>query len=737
MVRVGFLATAGVLLVAAPSVLAVAGVKDWRWLTLAAIVAPVAALLSGVWQERFTRAVQVRDERAWELAEGSYTLGGKLPRVRDVDPIVLGVHPAPTREPGPGRDRVPVYIERDTDRGLRARLGGSGFVLLVGDSTAGKSRAAFEAIRAVLPDHMLIVPLGREAVAAAVRAAGSARRCVLWLNDLEFYLGAGGLSYKQVAEMLAGDGHHRVIVATLRTAEEDRLTAASEEKTARQLQRDTQAVLDLAHRIFLERQFTAAERTRAGEAAGADPRIADALTHADTCGIAEYLACGPRLLREWENAWSRGAHPRGAALIAAAVDLRRAGYLSGAPRPLLEEAHAGYLEARGGARLRPESMDEAWRWATQVRQTGNPLLQSTGDDDHVEVFDYLLDVTQRRSPAGDHVPAEVITAALRYGDAAQAADLATTAYNKGRYQLAATAYQYALNANLDQHGPEHPDTLTSRSDLALVLWALGRPAEAEAENRAVLKVRSQLLGADHPDTLTSRSNLALVLWEVGRLAEAETENRTVLEVQKRLFGPDHPDTLTSRHNLANVLRDLGQWIEAETENRVVFEARTRLFGPDHPDTLTSRDNLAYVLRDLGQWMEAEAEHRAVLETRTRLFGADHPDTLNSRNNHAKVLRDLGQWMEAEAEHRAVLETRTRLFGADHPDTLTSRSDHAVVLRDLGRPAEAEAEHRAVLETRTRLFGAEAPDTLTSRSNLAVVLRDLGRSAEADELGEPN
>jgi tRNA A37 threonylcarbamoyladenosine biosynthesis protein TsaE len=36
---------------------------------------------------------------------------------------------------------------------LRERLAPGGFVLLVGDSTAGKTRAAFEAMAATLPKH--------------------------------------------------------------------------------------------------------------------------------------------------------------------------------------------------------------------------------------------------------------------------------------------------------------------------------------------------------------------------------------------------------------------------------------------------------------------------------------------------------------------------------------------------------------------------------------------------------
>ncbi len=75
---------------------------------------------------------------------------------------------------------------------------------------------------------MLIRPAACGAVAAAVGAAVRERRCVLWLDDLEPYLGAGGLTAAQAGRLLAGPGHHRVIVATIRVAELDRITAQAE-----------------------------------------------------------------------------------------------------------------------------------------------------------------------------------------------------------------------------------------------------------------------------------------------------------------------------------------------------------------------------------------------------------------------------------------------------------------------------------------------------------------------------
>ena len=57
------------------------------------------------------------------------------------------------------------------------------------------------------------------------------------------------------------------------------------------------------------------------------------------------------------------------------------------------------------------------------------------------------------------------------------------------------------------------------------------------------------LGADHPDTLTSRNNLAYAYRSAGRLAEATALFERTLADRERVLGADHPDTLTSQNNL--------------------------------------------------------------------------------------------------------------------------------------------------------------------------------------------
>lgn len=72
-------------------------------------------------------------------------------------------------------------------------------------------------------------------------------------------------------------------------------------------------------------------------------------------------------------------------------------------------------------------------------------------------------------------------------------------------------------------------------------------AEAFAE---LLTDRLRVLGPDHPDTLTTRSNLARWRGEAGDAVGAAEASEDLLEDMVRVLGPDHPHTLTTRNNLA-------------------------------------------------------------------------------------------------------------------------------------------------------------------------------------------
>ena len=78
----------------------------------------------------------------------------------------------------------------------------------------------------------------------------------------------------------------------------------------------------------------------------------------------------------------------------------------------------------------------------------------------------------------------------------------------------------------------------------------GRVDDAIAGFETLLADRLRVLGPDHPDTLSTRNNLAFWLGEAGRVDDAIAGFETLLTDQLRVLGPDNPNTLNTRNNLA-------------------------------------------------------------------------------------------------------------------------------------------------------------------------------------------
>jgi tetratricopeptide (TPR) repeat protein len=107
-------------------------------------------------------------------------------------------------------------------------------------------------------------------------------------------------------------------------------------------------------------------------------------------------------------------------------------------------------------------------------------------------------------------------------------------------------------------GDTHPDTLTSRNNLAYAYDRAGRLGEAIPLYERTLADREQVLGDTHPDTLTSRNNLAAAYDTARRLGEAIPLYERTLADRERVLGDTHPATLMSRNNLTAAYREAGR-----------------------------------------------------------------------------------------------------------------------------------------------------------------------------------
>ena len=162
-------------------------------------------------------------------------------------------------------------------------------------------------------------------------------------------------------------------------------------------------------------------------------------------------------------------------------------------------------------------------------------------------------------------------------------------------------------------GPDHPDTLASRNNLAGAYKSAGRLTEAIALYEQVLTDRTRVLGEDHPHTLASRNNLAGAYQAAGRLTEAIALYEQVLPDSIRVLGEDHPHTLASRNNLAHAHALDGNLAEAIKQWQSVWIDCHKFLGPAHPLTGTVRENLEAARRELEQQEEDSANEASKQE----------------------------------------------------------------------------------------------------------------------------
>ncbi|MEU4570244.1 hypothetical protein [Micromonospora sp. NPDC023956] len=317
-------------------------------------------------------------------------------RVRDADPRRLGVHAAITAGMnGVVLDDLPTYVRRVFDDRLRAAVTAGSFLLLVGSSSVGKTRSAYEAIRACVPDWRLVHPLDTDAVQKLAQSPPA--RTVVWLDELQRYLGEPSITDGSMRALHASGA---IVIGTIWPEFYLQRSVHASSDT------DVHQVLKLATVIDVAETLTDGERQTATALADSDRRLRAALSITDV-GPIQVLAAGPALVRRWLQA----PDPYAKAVITAAVDARRVGAWSALSYTFFAAAVIGYLTPAQQALAPADWLDTALAYAlTPVQGAATALTpipaagRRLGVVAGYVVADYLLKharLTRRTAPVPD------------------------------------------------------------------------------------------------------------------------------------------------------------------------------------------------------------------------------------------------------------------------------------------------------------------------------------------------
>ena len=519
---------------------------DWVKAVSAAVAAAAGGggtLLLNRFKNRNDRQTKLRDNlRFWQPPNT------RLRSISEIDPFKLRITPSTLAQEAAGQGAAPPYVPRDQDVELDQALRSKTFVLVIGESKAGKSRSAFEAARRVHPKCHLVVPERRDSlqIVTALDPPLDLRNCVVWLDDLEGYLGSDneGVTAKLLETFEAQQVH---VLATMRTTEFEKY--GPDQRVARSIRE----VLDRAEIIRLGTILSPKEL----EAAHQRYPLANEyfIPGLKQYGLGAYLLAGPELIRRLDN--QRGE--AGSSIVLAAVDWRRAGLTRSVTEAVLMRLYPTYL--RQGREATVETFAIGLKWA---RDEIYPLvallfLDGQGPPPTFKAFDYIVDHVTRLAPPLPRASWDLV---LEVARPEEGFEVGVSASGLDQSDVAERAFIRAAEAgNRD-----------AANNLGVVLEERGDTKGAEAWYRKA---------AGQGDVFAAY-NLAVILDERGEIPEAQKWYRLAADA-------GDPD---AQNNLANILDDQGQSAEAEALYRKAAASGLNLAFHNLGELFEARGDLA-------------------------------------------------------------------------------------------------------------------------------------------------
>ena len=229
------------------------------------------------------------------------------------------------------------------------------------------------------------------------------------------------------------------------------------------------------------------------------------------------------------------------------------------------------------------------------------------------------------------------------------------------------------------------------TNLARLYHAQGKYADAVSLLSRGLDIRRRTLGEQHPDTLVSMHQLAVVFRDAGRYDEAEPLFGRALDLHRREFGDEHADTTSTAIEQVILLRHQRRHGEAAAILAKALDVQRRTLGPQHPDVIATTLWLGRVRLEQEQAAAAET----LLREAAAYYATSTTDDWGRYHQQALLGASLAaQKMYADAESLLIggyegLAAREAMIPVENRWLVRTAGEWIVGLyRDWGRPDKA-------------------------------------------------
>ena len=691
---------------------------------------------------------------------------GRLVGELSARPFAMGVHRAISAGRG-DLSELPDYVRRAHDDRLLEVIAAadraSVMIVLVGDSSSGKTRALWEAIGHLPGDWRVWSPADARALNYGLANVSIGPRMVVWLNDAHNYLDPGltqmaGDNAARLRELVNDPSAEPVLVAaTLWPWNWQQLAAQPREhplSAGSGSQEDELAqvatLLENSTYIPVPDSFQGDDLAAMRAAAARDPRIALAVRHAPAGKITQYLAGAQKLLERYNAAPSETK-----AVIDAAIDARRLGHANRLPERLLLEAAPGYIDDETWDRLDDSWAVQALHAATlDWRGLDGPLTRikpRPGEPVPDEPEYRLGDVVEQ---AGTRVrqyaapPDELWAAATRYGHADDLDAMAHAAQIRGRYRHAAALYLKAADAGNTWAMMELAKMLKKTGDAAGAIHLYRQAADA-GHTWAVLELAQLQTEARHATGAESLYRQAAdagdrrAMWELAQIREragdhAEAEQLAVMAADAGEIG--------TLRQLAE-MRGPSVHIDAYTTSEEYVEMQTRALDEIAAEAMRLYEQAAeaghsWAVRELAQMQKEAGDDSGDHLGGTRL-PAQAAETAYMRIlwRSARDREQAGDWAGAEERYQQAADIGDTSVIADLARMRERAGDHvqaeqlAVTAAKAGNGGPL-VELMRMRERAGDQVGAEHLATVAAGTGSTGALQDLARIRDraGDHLG---